>query len=60
MSNIKKVFKVAFYELKLMCFSSKFLILSVLSFIIMDVIVRGYRIFAQDYNLAMAPAVLPF
>lgn len=38
MNKMKKVFKVAIYELKLMCFSSKFLILSVLAFIIMDVI----------------------
>ena len=37
MHKMKKVFKVAIYELKLMCFSSKFLILSVLAFIIMDV-----------------------
>ena len=57
---MKKVFKVAIYELKLMCFSSKFLILSVLAFIIMDVTVRGYRMFSHDYNLPIAPAVLPF
>ena len=57
---MKKVFKVAIYELKLMCFSSKFLILSVLAFIIMDVTVRGYRMFSHDYNLLIAPAVLPF
>ena len=43
-----------------MCFSSKFLILSVLAFIIMDVTVRGYRMFSHDYNLPIAPAVLPF
>ena len=60
MNKMKKVFKVAIYELKLMCFSSKFLILSVLAFIIMDVTVRGYRMFSHDYNLPIAPAVLPF
>ena len=60
MNKIKKVFKVAIYELKLMCFSSKLLILSVLAFIIMDVTVRGYRMFSHDYNLPIAPAVLPF
>ena len=60
MNKMKKVFKVAIYELKLMCFSSKFLILSVLAFIIMDVSVRGYRMFSHDYNLPIAPAVLPF
>ena len=58
MNKMKKVFKVAIYELKLMCFSSKFLILSVLAFIIMDVTVRGYRMFSHDYSLP--PAVLPF
>ena len=57
MNKMKKVFKVAIYELKLMCFSSKFLILSVLAFIIMDVTVRGYRMFSHDYNL---PIALPF
>ena len=56
MNKMKKVFKVAIYELKLMCFSSKFLILSVLAFIIMDVTVRGYRMFSHDYNLPIAPA----
>lgn len=60
MNKMKKVFKVAIYELKLMCFSSKFLILSVLAFIIMDVTVRGYRMFSHDYNLLIAPAALPF
>ena len=60
MNKMKKVFKVAIYELKLMCFSSKFLILSVLAFIIMDVTVRGYRMFSHDYTLPIAPAVLPF
>ena len=60
MNKMKKVFKVAIYELKLMCFSSKFLILSVLAFIIMDVTVRGYRMFSHDYNLPIATAVLPF
>lgn len=60
MNKMKKVFKVAIYELKLMCFSSKFLILSVLAFIIMDVTVRGYRMFSHDYNLPIASAVLPF
>ena len=48
MNKMKKVFKVAIYELKLMCFSSKFLILSVLAFIIMDVTVRGYRMFSHE------------
>ena len=60
MNKMKKVFKVAIYELKLMCFSSKFLILSVLAFIIMDVTVRGYRMFSHVYILPIAPAVLPF
>ena len=60
MNKMKKVFKVAIYELKLMCFSSKFLILSVLAFIIMDVTVRGYRMFSHNYKLPVQPAVLPF
>jgi hypothetical protein len=60
MEHCKKAVRTAVYETRLLVFSSKFLLLSVLSFIIMNISISSIRQFALDYHLTMPPAVLPF
>lgn len=57
---IKQIIKVGVYETKIILFSSKFVLISILSFIMMDSRMRPYRSFAMTYDLTMPPAVLPF
>lgn len=55
-----RVLKIAVYEFRLMFLSSRFLVLSLVSFLFMDMAMRPIREFAADYGLAITPAVLPF
>ena len=58
-NEIRRVFKITFYEFRLMLFSSRFVVLSLLSFLFMDMAMRPVREFAADYGIAITPAVLP-
>jgi hypothetical protein len=58
--KLETIGRVTLYETKMLLFSSKFLVLSILSFLMMDVSVRTIRQFAVDYSLSLPPAVLPF
>lgn len=60
MSETRRVLKISFYEFRLMLFSSRFVVLSLISFLFMDMAMRPIREFAADYKLAITPAVLPF
>lgn len=63
MKLIKKsitVWRVAVYEVRLVLFSTKFLILSLLAWMFMDFFVMEIRTFALDYHLKMIPAEIPF
>lgn len=60
MNEARRVLKITFYEFRLMIFSSRFLVLSLLSFLFMDMAMRPIREFAADYGLAVTPAILPF
>ena len=60
MNEIIRVLKIAFYEFRLMLLSSRFVVLSLISFLFMDMAMRPIREFAADYKLSITPAVLPF
>ena len=60
MSRIFCIMRIALYETRLMLLSSRFLILSVISYIFMDAAMRPVRQFAADYHLGIVPAVMPF
>ena len=60
MNEIMRVLKIAFYEFRLMLFSSRFVMLSLVAFLFMDMAMRPIREFAADYKLSITPAVLPF
>lgn len=54
------IWRVAFYEVRLLVFSTKFVMLSLLSWMFLDFFVMEIRNFAVDYDLKMVPAVIPF
>lgn len=58
--NLKKIWNVSIYETKILLFSPKFLLLSAMSLIIMDMSIQSIRQFALNYHLQMPPAILPF
>lgn len=60
MSKISHTMKIALYEARLMLFSSRFFVLSLFSFIFIDMVMRPIRQFAMDYHLDIVPAVFPF
>ena len=59
MNKIRRVVGIALYETRIMVFSSRFLVVSLISFVFMDMAMRQIREFASDYNLKIIPAVLP-
>lgn len=58
--NIVVVWRVALYEVKIMVLSAKFLVLSAVSWMFMDLFVMLIRQFALDYGEKLVPAILPF
>lgn len=58
--NFRAVWRVALYEVRVMLFSLKFLILAALSWMFMDLYVADIRQFALDYGETLVPAQLPF
>lgn len=60
LNNIRAVWHVALYEVRVMLFSVKFLILAAVSWMFMDLYVREIRQFAIDYGESLVPAQIPF
>ena len=60
MSKWRSAWRTALYDARLIIFSSRFAMLSVVAFIFMDLMMRPIRDFAGIYNLKVVPAVLPF
>lgn len=63
MSFFKKcraVWNVAVYETKVFLLSSKFILVSLISWAVLDISTRTIREFAAEYSLMIPPAVLPF
>lgn len=58
--NVVVVWRVAWYEVKVMVLSAKFLVLSAVSWMFMDLFVMLIRQFALDYGEKLVPAILPF
>lgn len=58
--KIRQSWNVARYETKLTVLSSKFVLLSVLSFIVMSFSADPVRRFAAEYGVALSPGILPF
>lgn len=58
--NCIVVWRVALYEVKVMVLSAKFLVLSAVSWMFMDLFVMLIRQFALDYGEKLVPAILPF
>lgn len=58
--KVKQSWNVARYETKLTVLSSKFVLLSVLAFILMSISTDSIRQFAAEYQVALAPGILPF
>jgi hypothetical protein len=57
---LRAVWRVALYEVRVMLFSLKFLILALLSWMFMDLYTADIRQFALDYEETLVPAQLPF
>lgn len=60
MSSVKRVCRIAFYDTRIIIFSYKFVLISVISYIFMDDSMRTVREFAATYHLDIVPASLPF
>jgi len=58
--NILKIWRVALYEAKIIVLSVKFLVLSAMSWMFMDLFTMPVRQLAMDYALTIVPAQLPF
>lgn len=55
-----KTYRVALYEIKVILCSVKFLVISAVSWVFMDMFLMEIRKFALDYDLRVIPAALPF
>ena len=60
MSNVRRICGIALYDARIMIFSYKFVLISVISYIFMDDSMRTVREFAAAYHLDIVPASLPF
>ena len=60
LNYLRAVWRVALYEVRVMLFSLKFLILALLSWMFMDLYTADIRQFALDYEETLVPAQLPF
>lgn len=58
--NIIKIWRVALYETKIVVLSAKFLVLSAMSWMFLDLFAMPVRQLALDHSLKVVPAQLPF
>lgn len=56
----ESIWHVALYETRIFLLSSKFILVSLISWAVLDISTRTVRQFAVEYDLSIPPAILPF